>query len=324
MGGKGEVMAGAAGMEKDNGGKRRALGRGLDSLLPKPPAAKEAKPEPLPADGRAFEIAVDRIERNPYQTRAHFDAKLLEELTESIRAIGVIQPVLVRALEGGRYQLVAGERRWIASQRAGRATIPAVVAALSDTQAMEATIVENLQRADLNPMEQARAFDRLGREFHLTQEQMAVRTGKDRATISNFLRLLRLPPDLQGAVEIGNLTFGHARALLALEGPEQMMRAAQKVTALSMSVRQTESFIKGILHPETRGGAAALNVTKEAAAYAAKDPNVREMEATLRNALGLKVAIEDKNGRGRVIIEYANLEGFDALTERLLGEAVES
>ena len=318
------MMAGAAGMEKDAGGKRRALGRGLDSLLPKPSPEKKAAAEPLPTDGRAFEIAVDQIERNPYQTRTQFDAKLLDELAESIRAVGVIQPVLVRALEGRRYQLVAGERRWLASQRAGRATIPAVVAALSDTQAMEATIVENLQRADLNPMEQARALDRLGREFHLTQQQMAVRTGKDRATISNFLRLLRLPPDLQGAVELGNLTFGHARALLALESPEQMMRAAQKVSALSMSVRQTESFIKGILHPETKAGAAALNATKEAAAYAAKDPNVREMEATLRSALGLKVAIEDKHGRGRVIIEYGDLESFDALTERLLGEAFRS
>ncbi len=315
-------MAGVAGAEMNVSGRRRALGKGLESLLPKLPSRApepEAESSSTQADGRAFEIAVDRIERNPYQTRTQFDAKLLEELAGSIRAVGVIQPVLVRALDGGRYQLVAGERRWLASQQAGLTTIPAVVAILSDTQAMEATIVENLQRADLNPMEQARAFDRLGREFHLTQEQMAVRTGKDRATVSNFLRLLRLPADLQGAVEIGDLTFGHARALLSLESPEQMIRAAQKVRALSMSVRQAESFVKGILHPELKG-----NTTADAEAYARKDPNVREMEATLRNALGLKVTIEDRNGRGRVVIEYADLEGFDMLTERLLGEGVES
>lgn len=315
-------MTGAIEMGKEAGGKRRALGRGLDSLLPKPPASPD--PKPSAADGRAFEIAVDAIERNPYQTRTHFNETLLEELTSSIRAVGVIQPVLVRTLGAGRYQLVAGERRWLASQRAGLTTIPAVVAVLSDAQAMEATIVENLQRADLNPMEQARAFDRLGREFHLTQEQMAVRTGKDRATVSNFLRLLRLPPELQGAVEAGELTFGHARTLLSLESPEQMTRAAQKVRALAMSVRQAESFVKGILHPEKKNAAEGAGISKEAAAYAAKDPNVREMEATLRNALGLKVAIEDKHGSGRVIIEYANLESFDTLTERLLGEAARS
>ena len=315
-------MAGAVGVDKEAGGKRRALGKGLESLLPKLPA-RSAEPEPARADGRAFEIAVDQIERNPYQTRTQFNTELLEELASSIRAVGVVQPVLVRALEGGRYQLVAGERRWLACRRAGFATIPAVVAVLSDAQAMEATIVENLQRADLNPMEQARAFDRLGREFHMTQEQMAVRTGKDRATVSNFLRLLRLPEELQKAVEAGSLTFGHARALLSLQTPEQMARAAQKVSALAMSVRQAESFVKGILHPETKSNAAAQNSMKDAAAYAAKDPNVREMEATLRNALGLKVVIEDKHGRGRVIIEYADLESFDALRKRLLGEDVE-
>lgn len=310
-------------LEKEPGGKRRALGKGLDSLLPRTARAAQAADSGTPAvplneaaSGKAFEIAIDVIERNPYQTRMRFDEGLLEELAASIRAVGVIQPVLVRPLEGGRYQLVTGERRWLASQKAGKATIPAVVAALCDAQAMEATIIENLQRADLNPMEQARAFDRLGREFRMTQDQMSVRTGKDRASISNFLRLLKLPEELQGAVETGGLTFGHARALLALEGPEQMRRAAQKMTALSMSVRQAETFVKGIIDPERRhqendgfGKTAAK-----------KDANVRQMEDTLRERLGLRVKIEDKNGRGRVVIEYANLEGFDGLFERLMGQ----
>ncbi len=308
-------------LEKEAGGKRRALGKGLDSLLPR--SARPAPAVELPVQaieaaptGKAFEIELDKIERNPYQTRMRFDEGLLDELAASIRAVGVIQPVLVRPLEGGRYQLVTGERRWLASQKADKATIPAVVAALNDAQAMEATIIENLQRADLNPMEQARAFDRLGREFRMTQEQMSVRTGKDRASISNFLRLLKLPEELQGAVETGGLTFGHARALLALESPEQMRRAAQKMTALAMSVRQAETFVKGIIDPERRHQESdGFGKTAEK-----KDANVRQMEDTLRERLGLRVRIEDKNGRGRVVIEYADLEGFDGLVERLMGE----
>ncbi len=303
--------------EKETGGKRRALGKGLESLLPKAVpriaegmSAGKADNLSVHNDGRAFEISVKSIDKNPFQTRMRFDEALLDELADSIKAVGVIQPVLVRALEGGRYQLIAGERRWLASQKAGKLTIPAVVAAMNDVQAMEATIVENLQRADLNPMEQARAFDRLGREFRLTQEQMAARTGKDRASISNFLRLLRLPVELQGLVEAGLLTFGHARALLALNDPAQMMRAAQKMRALAMSVRQAETFVKGILDPERR-------VATESSSEPV-DPNVREAQNTLRRALGMKVLIEDKDGRGRVVIEYANLEAFDELMDRLM------
>lgn len=303
MAGKGMVEA---------GGKRRALGKGLESLIPKSaaPVAKAAAPAPA---GRPHEIPLDSIDRNPFQTRQHFDEGLLDELAASIRAMGVIQPVLVRALPEGRYQLIAGERRWLASQRAGKATIPAVTIAMNDTQAMEATIVENLQRADLNPMEQARAFERLSREFKMTQEQMAIRTGKDRASIANYLRLLRLPAELQAQVEQGALSYGHGRALLALESPEQMLRAAQRIQALAMSVRQAEGFIRGILDPERRE-------RKEEEAPPKQDPNVREAQDTLRRALGMKVTIEDTAGRGKVTIEYADLEAFDTLMERLTGK----
>ncbi len=298
---------------REQAGKRRALGKGLDSLLPKARLevpVVQAAAESKALHGQASEIAVDTIERNPYQTRKHFDEAALEELAASIRAMGVIQPVLVRALDGGRYQLVAGERRWLASQKAGRATIPAVVAAMNDAQAMEATIVENLQRADLNPMEQARAFARLGREFRMTQEQISIRTGKDRASIGNYMRLLKLPEPLQEAVEAGALSFGHARALLALEREEPMLRAAQKMQALSMSVRQAETFVRGILDPERR---------EPSAEKKPKDVNVRELEDRLRKRLGLRVAIKDRNGRGQVVIEYGDLEGFDGLMEALLG-----
>lgn len=224
-------------------------------------------------------------------------------------ATGVVQPVLVRALADGRFQLIAGERRWLASKIAGKATIPAILRQVSDQQAMEMTIVENLQRTDLNPMEQARAYDRLSRDFKLTQEQMAQRTGKDRTSVANFLRLLRLPAEVQAKVEAGELSFGHARALLALENPESVLKAAQKVSALSMSVRQTESYVQGILNPEKREG--------EEKVKRPLDPNVREARDLLQRALGLKVSIEDKNGRGRVIIEYSRLEDFDAILERL-------
>lgn len=296
--------------------KRRALGRGLESLLPpKAPAASQpvdvqAAAAPVSASpapsGQPLEIAVDRIERNPYQTRTRFDEAQLAELTASVGATGVIQPIIVRPLADGRFQLITGERRLMASRNAGKDTIPAIVRSASDEQTMEMTIVENLQRADLNPMEQARAYYRLSQDFRLTQEQMAQRTGKERASVANFLRLLRLPEPVQHSVEAGELSFGHARALLALETSERILSAAGKVRSLSMSVRQTESFVHGLLHPEDKPAKAVK--TEQA-----RDPNVREAEHRLQRSLGLKVRIEDTHGRGRVIIEYARLEDFDHL-----------
>jgi ParB family chromosome partitioning protein len=296
--------------------KRRALGKGLESLLPRVQATvakvAEAAPPPVAEEtGRPREIAVGEIDRNPYQTRSRFDEQQLAELTTSIAATGVVQPIVVRALPNGRFQLIAGERRWLASQKAGKETVPAIIRQVSDEQAMEMTIVENLQRADLNPMEQARAYERLGREFKLTQEQMANRTGKDRASVSNFLRLLRLPVEVQGKVEAAELSFGHARALLPLENPETILKAAQKVSALSMSVRQTESYVQGLLNPEKKQKGEDKDKEQPL------DPNVREARDRLQRSLGLKVHIEDKNGRGKVIIEYSRLEDFDALLETL-------
>jgi len=296
--------------------KRRALGKGLESLLPtRRPAEPPQNPILTEAaqTGKPREIPVDSIERNPFQTRTRFDEQLLEELAASIAVTGVVQPILVRPLGNDRYQLIAGERRWLASRKAGKTTIPAMIKAVSDEQAMEMTIVENLQRADLNPMEQARAFERLTREFKMTQEQMAQRTGKNRASIANFLRLLRLPSDIQGKVEAGELTFGHARALLALEDPESMQKAVQKVSALAMSVRQTETFVHGILHPELKAK------SEKVAKPDVLDPNVREAQDQLQRALGMKVRVHDKNGRGQVVIEYARLEDFDALLATILG-----
>jgi ParB family transcriptional regulator, chromosome partitioning protein len=293
--------------------KRRALGKGIESLLGPRPQAPAVAAE---ATGKPLEIALDRIERNPNQTRGAFDEAKLEELAASIRATGVVQPVVVRELTGGRYQLIMGERRWRASQTAGKTTIPAIVRQVSDEQAMEMTIVENLQRADLNPMEQARAFERLGREFKMTHEQIATRTGKDRASVGNFIRLLKLPNSIQEMVEAGELSFGHGRALLALDSGEKMAAAAARVKALAMSVRQTETYVQGMMNPEAKPGKVEL----AAAAAEAQDPNVREAQERLQRKLGLRVRIEDKKGKGRVIIEYSGVEDFDAILEALGAE----
>jgi ParB family transcriptional regulator, chromosome partitioning protein len=295
--------------------KRRALGKGLDSLLPRVPTAAAVSHAPAPAEvegGKPREIPIDDIDVNPFQTRTHVNEQELEELAASITANGVVQPVLVRPQADGRFQLIAGERRWRASRLAGKQTIPAILRQVSDEQAMEITIVENLQRADLNPMEQARAFERLSREFHMTQEQMATRTGKDRVSVSNFMRLLKLPESIQNLVEKNQLSFGHAKALLGLSHHPGMEKAAQRTAQLSLSVRQTESMVQNMLFPEKN--------KKEAKPEPEVDPNVKEVAERLQRALGLKVHIEDKKGRGRVVIEYANLADFDALLEQLAGE----
>jgi ParB family transcriptional regulator, chromosome partitioning protein len=294
--------------------KRRALGKGLDSLLPRVQATTVPALVAKPAEesGKPREISVELVDRNPYQTRGHFDDAQLAELAESIKANGVVQPILVRPQANGRFQLIAGERRWRASKLAGKVTIPAILRQVSDEQALEITIVENLQRADLNPIEQARGFERLSVEFKMTQDQISTRTGKDRATISNYLRLLKLPASIQSQVEGGILSFGHARALLALLGSGQIEQAAQRTASLSLSVRQTESLVQQLLYPE--------KAKKEPKPEPPVDPNVREVAEELQRALGLKVTIEDKKGRGRVIIEYAKLEDFDALLERLAGK----
>jgi ParB family chromosome partitioning protein len=294
--------------------RRPALGKGLGALLPNRPMTPAATPAAAPvSDGKPREIPVELIDPSPYQTRSAMDATHLDELSKSIAATGVVQPVIVRQLPNGRFQLIAGERRWRASQKAGKATVPAVLRNVSDEQAMEMTIVENLQRADLNAMEQARAYERLAREFKMTQEQMAQRTGKDRASVGNFLRLLKLPGAVQKSVEAGELSFGHARTLLALESEEQILAASKKVLALHMSVRQTESLVQGMINPEKKQKADAVAEVI--------DPNVREAQEQLQRQLGLKVRIEDKKGKGRVIIEYSGVDDFDAILSALASES---
>lgn len=292
--------------------KRKALGRGLDSLLPgRIPGAGPATAPAASGHSGAQEIAIDLIDPNPYQTRRKVREDSLKELADSIRASGVVQPVVLRPGPNGRFQLVAGERRWLASRQAGKTTIPAVVKQVSNEQAMEITIIENLQREDLNPMEQARAFERLSREFNLTQEQIALRTGKDRASIANFIRLLKLPQQAQDALESGAISFGHGKVLLSLVGfPQHLERAVQEVVGKQLSVRQTEELVAKLLNPESPE-------RKLEAAPAAQDPNVRAAQRTLERALGVKVEIQDRKGKGKIVLKYASLEDFDRIVEAL-------
>jgi len=289
--------------------KRKALGRGLETLLPAARGIQTIATDaaaPQPSSDRLRELPLELIDRSPYQPRTHLDETALQELTESIRACGVIQPITVRAVNG-RYQLVAGERRWLASQRAGKATVPAIVRQLSNEQAMEIGIIENLQREDLNPVEQARAYERLSREFGLTQEQMAQRTGKDRSSVSNFLRLLKLPAEVLTLIESAQLSFGHAKALMTLDSPEAMNRLAQRAVQLSMSVRQLEAAVYQLMQP----------APATAKPERVLDPNVREAEQTLQRALGLRVQIQDRKGKGKIVLEYQSLEDFDRVLEML-------
>jgi ParB family transcriptional regulator, chromosome partitioning protein len=287
--------------------KRKALGRGLDSLLPGKPSAASG----TAIGAAASEIPVDLIHPNPYQTRRSIKQEALKELAESIKVSGVLQPVVVRPIANGRFQLVAGERRWLASKSAGKTTIPAVVREISDAQALEITIIENLQREDLNPVEQARAFERLSREFGLTQEQIATRTGKDRASIANFIRLLKLPKDVQEYLENGELSFGHGKVLCALAGfPNQLAKVTQDAVTKNLSVRQTEELVAEVLNPE--GGD-----HKKEKVVRALDPNVRDAARNLERSLGVKVEIQDRKGKGKIILKYASLEDFDRIVESL-------
>jgi len=289
--------------------KRKVLGRGLDTLLPSrqaPPAAGS----PVHHGDTVQQLSVESLDHNPYQTRSGVDEVALEELAASIKATGVLQPITVRAVPGGRYQLIAGERRWLASQKAGRATVPAIVRQVSNEQAMEMTIIENLQREDLNPIEQARAFDRLSREFGLTQEQISVRTGKERSSVANFLRLLRLPEAVQAYVNGGHLSFGHAKALMGLDSPESMMKISSLILEKGLSVRQAEDAIADLLHPTDRK---AMREIREPFI----DPNVKEAQRTLERVLGVRVSIKDRNGKGKIQLEYKSLEDFDRILDVL-------
>ncbi len=293
--------------------KRKVLGRGLETLLPSRPVAHGPTPLPAPpkADGEeVLQLPLDQLEHNPYQTRtAALDAVALQELAVSIKSVGVLQPIVVRPNGAGRYHVIAGERRWQAARIAELNVIPAIVRLVSNEQAMEMTIIENLQREDLNPIEQARAYDRLGREFGLTQEQMSIRTGLERSSIANFLRLLKLPALVQTMLETDQISVSHAKYLMAIESPQETERVAQRIVEQGLNVRQTEELVTALTHPHPKE-------KKERVV----DANVREAENELQRALGVRVTIEDRQGKGKILIEYSSLEDFDRILGALKGQ----
>jgi ParB family transcriptional regulator, chromosome partitioning protein len=289
---------------------RRALGKGLGALLPsRPPTPVQAPPEPAREDA-ARTVAIDSIDANPLQPRRVFLSDKLSELAQSIRANGVIQPLVVRRA-GDRYQLVAGERRWRASKLAGLTHVPVIVQDIPDEHLLEITLIENIQREDLNPIETAVAFDRLGRELNLNAEEIGGRTGKDRTTVINFLRLLQLPADLQQLVGERRLSAGHARCLLSLPTVELQREVAEKAVAHGWSVRQTERTTQKML-----AGRDPKHVDEVAA-----DPNVKAAIVELERALGTKVRIVEKaKQKGRIEIDYYSADDLDRIYSVIVGE----
>jgi ParB family transcriptional regulator, chromosome partitioning protein len=301
---------------------RNALGRGLGALIrepepPSPPAISEvhsvgagsaaAAAPARDSAGAPQQLDIDLVDPSPYQPRTHFREEALEELARSIKASGIIQPLVVRPI-GNRYQLIAGERRWRAAQRAGLHQVSVIVRNVSDELALEMTLVENIQREDLNPMEAARAFERLMAEFHLTQEAVAERTGKERATVANAIRLLKLESTIQEWIEEGKLSAGHGRALLAVGDPQLRMRYAQRAARGGLTVRQIERLAAR----RTRSAAAPTEVHFDANTKSALDE--------LQRHLGTKVMLRPKTKvrPGQLVVEYYEEAQLMDLYDRLM------
>jgi len=268
------------------------------------------------ADGETiFLLALDEIDRNPYQTRSEFDQKLLAELADSIKVQGVLQPVVVRPGKEGRFVLILGERRFRASRIAEKTTIPAIVRRVSEQQAAEMTLVENLQREDLNCVEQAEAFSNLSKRFNLTQEEIGGRAGVSRETVSNYMRLLALPEGVIGALQMGRLTYSHARALLQLRDNAQIWTYAKRAIEEKMSVAKLEDLVLGVSAPIGQGAA-----KNKGGGARWVDPNVKAAQRLLEEVLGMRVRIRDRNGRGKILIEYATIDDFERVVRMLKGK----
>lgn len=302
--------------------KKRGLGRGLGALMPSgspstnwsPPPPTTTAADEAPRSRTYFAAGIEDLYPSPEQPRRNFDTAKLEELADSIKVHGIIVPLVVRPRPGGGYFLIAGERRWRAAQKAGVTEIPVVVQDVAEGEALERALVENLQRADLGPLEEAAAFQRLADEFGLTQDQIGERIGKDRSTVANTMRLLKLPPTVRQLVEDTALTMGHARALLGLETADEIEAAARKVVAKQMSVRATEDLVKRARDPE------AAKADRAPPKALQKSASVRDLEQRLTRALGGPVTItEDEPGKaGRIEIRYMNLDHLERLLDRLL------
>ena len=288
---------------------KKGLGRGLSALIP---AATEAR-----SDGRgealSYEVAVERITPSPLQPRRAFDEAKISELASSIRNQGIIQPLVVRR-QGDRYELIAGERRWRAAMKAGLQRVPVVVRDASDHEVLQLALVENLQREDLNPIEEANGYRRLQDEFHWSQEEMAEKVGKSRPAIANSMRLLALPQDIQQEIAAGNLPAGQARALLALQSEPLMVSACRDVIARGLSTRETEKFVRFLRSGKRRRREASL------------DPNLRSVVEEMQRALGTRVRLlpRSKSAKGKIEIEYYSLEDLERIIHTITGNQVKN
>jgi ParB family chromosome partitioning protein len=302
--------------------KKRGLGRGLDALLGAGNAAQSAEVEsagslsatgdqtPLVAgdepDQLLKELPVDLVQRGKYQPRRDIEPESLQELADSIKAQGVMQPIVVRPVSDKKYEIIAGERRWRATQLAGLDIIPAVIRDVSDEAAIAMALIENIQREDLNPIEEATALQRLQREFDLTQQEVATAVGKSRSTVTNLLRLMTLQEDVRRLVEHGDLEMGHARALLALTGQDQS-QAARSVVGKGLSVRQTEALVR------------KLQASKEEQPVEKQlDPNIRSLQDDLAQRLGARVQIQHSAaGKGKLVLNYNSLDELDGILSHI-------
>jgi ParB family chromosome partitioning protein len=293
--------------------KKRGLGRGLDALLSASGSSQPATaatgdlPAREPADAGLRELPVDLIQRGQYQPRRDFDPALLQELADSIKAQGVMQPIVVRPVSDKRYEIIAGERRWRATQLAGLDVIPVLVRDVPDETAIAMALIENIQREDLNPIEEAVALQRLQQEFELTQQEIAEAVGKSRSTVANLLRLMTLEDDVRTLLEHGDLEMGHARALLGLQGQEQVA-AARSVVARGMSVRQAEALVRRTIAQRDKP------VTQTRAI----DPNIRQLQDDLAEKLGARVQIQHSaKGKGKLVLSYNSLDELDGILSHI-------
>jgi ParB family transcriptional regulator, chromosome partitioning protein len=282
--------------------RRSGLGKGLGALIPSEVTSADAGPIAL------TELPVSVISTNPNQPRKGFDEEALASLTASVRELGVLQPVLVRPLAGDKYELIAGERRWRAAKRAGLPSVPAIVREVDDTTSLEHALVENLHRADLNALEEAAAYQQLIEDFHLTHDQVAARVGKSRAAVSNTLRLFQLPPAIQKLVADGQLSAGHARALLGTPDRAYQEQLARRAVAESLSVRDVEEAVRArgeVAEPTAAPSAPAVNKLRA--------PGLLELEQLFSQYLDTRVSVTTGGRRGRVVIEFADLEDLERL-----------
>lgn len=263
----------------------------------------------MPAE-ELLEVDIDLIEPNPEQPRTSFDPAKLEELAQSIRANGLVQPILVRRAEEGKFQLVAGERRWRAAQIAGLKRIQAVVRHLPDDKLLEYALIENIQRQELNPIEEAQAYERLIGSLHLTQEEIAEQVGKDRSSIANYLRLLKLAPEIQEHLKAGRLTMGHARALLGLESPELQAKMAAEVMRRGLSVRETEAAVRRLASSRSDGSTRLRS-----------DANIRAAELRLKRLLGTQVKIKFGRSGGKIEIGFGSATDLDRIYSIIMRKA---